>query len=168
MHSLLDASTMSIIWDVRESVRVLRTSRSVSKFYGPNALSFPLTSTGAGHALIISKEMPWAVEVGPKSRALTATDILYGIYELLQKDLDDVAWGLADDATRERIERAWKRRTSTSSNPDVAYGKPKNVDWLGKQYMFRGLHRDDRYAKERLRPGDGLVKETWIVTFGRP
>ena len=112
--------------------------------------------------------MPWTIELGPKSRALTASDVLYALYDLLQKDLDDVAWSLSDDATRGRIEKAWRRRTSTSSDPAIAGGKPKNVDWLGKRVMFKGLYKDDKYAQERLRPGTGLASETWIVLFGKP
>ncbi|KAI5120354.1 hypothetical protein M0805_009429 [Coniferiporia weirii] len=160
VHALLDATCTSLIWDVRQEPKLLHTSDSASRFYGPNTLSFPLTSTGAGHVRIMSPDCPWTIELGPKSRAITASEALHALYELFSKDLDDTAWTLADESLKATIERARKRRTDTEE-------RLKNVDWLGKRYMFKGFYRDENYTRQRLQPGATLIPETFLVTFAR-
>lgn len=160
IHSLLDASATPIVWDVRQPLTTLTTSHSISRLYGQNALSFPLISNGSSHVLILSKDFPWSIEIGPKSRAITASDVLYAIYDLLHKDLDDTVWGLADDGKKDDIEKTWKKRPEPGD-------KPKNVDLLGKRFMFKGFSRDDRYARKRVLPGSSVVPDTWILSLGK-
>lgn len=158
IHTLLDATSSPLIWDVRQPPTTLTAKSSTSRIFGPNALSFPVVSSGAGHIRIISKDFPWSLEIGPKSRALTATEILHHLYDLLQRPFDDAVWGTIDDNKRDIIERAWKRREEDEN-------KMKNVDWLGKRYMFKGFCRDEKFAAKRLIPGGTTVSETWVVSF---
>ena len=180
LHSILDTSCTPLIWDVRKPPKELSVARSASRVYGPHSLSFPLTSTASGHVVLLSKDFPWTIEIGPKNRAITAQDVLYAIYDKLQEDLDDVAWTFANRETQKDINRAWKRRLETCSvTPGSSISdatskedkdkedKPKNVDWLLKRFMFKGLYRDDRFAKKRLPPGSAFVPETWLVLFAR-
>ncbi|KAH8119054.1 hypothetical protein DFH11DRAFT_417682 [Phellopilus nigrolimitatus] len=160
IHALCDATFTPLVWDVRQEPKTLYTSHSASRFFGPNALSFPLTSTGAGHICILSHDFPWTIELGPKSRAITASEMLHALFDLLNKNLDDIVWGMADTRAKARTERAWKRRLDADAD-----AKLKNVDWLGKCYMFKGLYRDDKFAQQRLQPGTTPVSETWLVSF---
>ena len=160
MHSLLDSSYSSLIWDVRTEPKTLYLSDSASQFYGPNALSFPLTSTGTGHVRLYSTEFPWSIELGPKQRAINASEILHALYELLSRELDDTVWSLSDTEKRSSIERARKKRS-----PD---DQIRNVDWLGKRFMFKGLYRDDKFIQQRIHPGTAPVAETWLVAFAKP
>lgn len=156
---LLDETSCPIIWDVRQSPKTVSTSRIIAQPHEQNALSFPFTSTAAGHIRILSEHFPWSIELGPKSRAITASDALYALYDFLQKDFDDGIWGMLGGRTKD-IERAWKRRSDTDE-------KPKNVDWLGKYYMFKGFYRDDSFVRRRLQPGASVISETWLVSFGK-
>ena len=158
MHTLLDVNSSPLIWDVRQPPTTLTARRSTSRIFGPNALSFPVTSSGSGHIRIISKDFPWSLEIGPKPRALTASEVLHHLYDLLQKPFDDSVWGAVDDGKRDVIEQAWKRREDDEN-------KMKNVDWLGKRYMFKGIYRDEKFAAKRLTPGGTIVTETWVVSF---
>ncbi|THH05632.1 hypothetical protein EW145_g4646 [Phellinidium pouzarii] len=161
VHALLDASTASLIWDVRHEPKTLNTSPSTSRFFGPNALSFPLTSTGAGHIRIYSPDFPWTIEIGPKPRAITASDALHALHELLNRNFDDTVWALADENMKASIERTRKKRTDSKD-------RLKNVDWLGNRYMFKGFYRDDAFVQHRLQPSTKPVSETWLVTFSKP
>lgn len=133
----------------------------MSKIYGPNALSFPVTSTGAGHVLILSKYFPWSIEIGPKERAITASDVLHELYDLLHKDLDDAVWGMSDENTRAAILRARDLR-------DPGDERLKNVDLLTKRVMFQGLYRDEKFLRQRIQPGSQQVVETWLVELTKP
>ncbi|KLO20328.1 hypothetical protein SCHPADRAFT_991716 [Schizopora paradoxa] len=161
LHALLDSASTSLIWDVRCPLTTVSSSRSVSKIYGPNALSFPVTSSGAGHILLLSKHFPWSIEIGPKERAITASDVLHELYDHLHKDLDDAVWGMSDENTKAAIFRA----KDTRDPIDV---RLKNVDLLAKRVMFQGLYRDDKFIKQRIQPGCHQVVETWLVELGKP
>lgn len=130
--------------------------------YGPNALSFPLTSTGAGHIRIYSEQFPWCIDIGPKMRAITATEALRAIFDLLNTDLDEAVWGLASDDSKAGIERAWTRRKQANAGTAV-----KNVDYLGKHVVFRGFYRDDAFVQRRTRPGTQSISDTWLVAFAK-
>lgn len=158
LHALADAACSPLIWDVRIAPKALSISRLMSHTYGPHALSFPLTSSGAAHVRIVSEDFPWTIQIGPKSRAITVSDALLAIYDLLQKDLDEAVWALSDEETRASINRARRRRSETAE-------KCKNVDWLGRRYMFKGFYRDRNFSVRRLQPGAMDVAETFVVAF---
>ena len=83
-----------------------------------------------------------------------------GRVELLSRELDDTVWSLSDTEKRSSIERARKKRS-----PD---DQIRNVDWLGKRFMFKGLYRDDKFIQQRIHPGTAPVAETWLVAFAKP
>ena len=93
-------------------------------------------------------------------RAITASEALRAIFDLLNADLDEAAWGLADEDLKATVKRAWERRKR--QDPDATL---KNVDWLGKHIMFRGFYRDDAFVQRRNRPGTQPITETWVVAF---
>lgn len=159
IHGLLDAASAPLVWDVRNQPKLLNTTETMPKhFYGSNTLSFPLTSSGTGHVRILSLHFPWVITIGPKPRAITAGETLQALYEMLDKKLDDTVWTLVDEQKKSRMKRAKKKRSDTD---DLL----KNVDWLEKNYMFKGFYRDDSAAQQRLAPGSEDVLETWLVAF---
>lgn len=162
IHGLLDAVSAPLVWDVRTQPKLLNTTETMPKhFYGSNTLSFPLTSSGAGHVRILSTNFPWVIIVGPKPRAITAGEALQSLYELLDNRLDATVWTLVDEQKKERIKRAKKKRSDCD---DFL----KNVDWLEKSYMFRGFYRDESIIQQILPPGSDNIPETWLVTFRTP
>ena len=145
---------------MRQPLDTLTSTQSISRIYGQNTLSFPLISNGSSHILILSKDFPWSIEIGPKTRAITASDALYAIKDLLHSDLDDTVWGLLDENKKHEIEKTWKKRPEPGD-------KPKNVDYLGKRFMFKGFYRDERYARQRMLPGSSEISDTWLLALGK-
>lgn len=41
----------------------------------------------------------------------------------------------------------------------------RRIDWLGRRCVFRGLGKDEEYAKLMLLPGEEECSETWMVKF---
>lgn len=158
---LLYVPKTSLVWDVRTEPRELRLSQLAShSAFCPNVLSFPLTSSASGHIRILSAYFPWSIEIGPKQRAITAGEVLHALYDLLNKDLEDVVWSLADDHRRASIVHAWKARSDCVSGI-------KRVDFLGRRTGFKGLYRDERFAQKRRRPDMADAPETVLVLFAR-
>ncbi len=158
MHVLLHNDTTPLIWDVRDPLSTVAIARPASAHYNRDSLSLPMLSTSPKHVRIISKEFPWAFDIGPKSRPITCSDALYYLHAILHKSLEDAEWGAVDNWKRETILKAWKRRGGP---------KPLNVDWLGKNVMFQGFFSDYAFAEKRLHPAVPDVAETWLVTFGK-
>ncbi|EJD03067.1 uncharacterized protein FOMMEDRAFT_156435 [Fomitiporia mediterranea MF3/22] len=160
IHSLLDASYTTLVWDVRVLPKEFKISRQETPLVGPNALSFPLTQAATGHVRIISQDFPWIIEIGPKQRGITAGEVLLALYELLNGRLDDFIWNVSDDHTRSRIVRAWKSRSD--SGPVI-----KRVDFLGKRFIFKGLYRDEKYVQQNQRPDEASIPEIFLVAFAK-
>jgi hypothetical protein len=106
---------------------------------------------------------------------------------MLQANIEDSEWGLlclssgdsrADKKKREAIKSATDRRLKDDKKAKDK--KAKRVDWLGDavslpiygvkelcltamQTIFKGLERDDDFAKKRLPIAAEEAEETWIV-----
>lgn len=160
LHSLLDASSPGLVWDVRTKPKELRVIGSASHDISPNVLSFPLLANASDHIRIISPDFPWTIEIGPKYQGITSSEVLHALYDLLSSDLEDSTWTLASERKRASIVRAWKRR----SDPGPRIRK---VDWLGTHYMFKGLYRDAAFKQRDQRPDTEDVPDTLLVALGR-
>ncbi|KAL5485339.1 hypothetical protein ACEPAI_7981 [Sanghuangporus weigelae] len=160
IHSLLDATSASLIWDVRTKPKELQVTGSATQIISPHVLSFPLIANASDHICIISPDFPWSIEIGPKQHGITSSEVLHALYDLLNSDLEDSIWSLADERKRSSILRAWKRRSDSGS-------RIKKADWLGKYYMFRGFYRDAGFKQRLLRPDAADVPETLLVAFGK-
>ena len=64
------------------------------------------------------------------------------------------------DTRKHEIEKTWKKRPEPGD-------KPKNVDYLGKRFMFKGFYRDERYARQRMLPGSSEISDTWLLALGK-
>jgi len=85
---------------------------------------------------------------------------------MLQEPIADSEWGIVcslDNARRGTIEKAAKARMEKDK-----VKKLKRIDWLGDKTAFRGLEKDDEFAKNRLLPEATACPETWVVKFGKP
>jgi hypothetical protein len=118
---------------------------------------------------ILSRSFPWTIDIvsgsgpGPAS-PITCAAVWQAIYAALQEPIEDSEWGLAlgDRGRREIIEQAAAKRRVEDGDTDK---KLKRIDWLGDATIFKGLDRDDDFAKRRLLPGSTPCVDTWIVTF---
>jgi hypothetical protein len=64
---------------------------------------------------------------------------------------------------KERMLRARSRRMRAERRLTLL----KRVDWLGSHSLFKGLEKDEMFARGRMCPGTLEVSETWVVKFGR-
>ena len=115
------------------------------------------------HLRLISKEFPWIIDCKGDSpiRCETVWDALYlG----LQQPILDAEWALIISIGKKKqkeVEAAAKKRLASSTDKQL-----KRIDYLGEATLFKGLEKDDDFAKLRLLPGDKSIPETWVVKFG--
>ncbi|KAG1715775.1 hypothetical protein ID866_1399 [Astraeus odoratus] len=154
----LAADTTQVRYDVRKAPYdgiLLSTAAQL----GPTlALSPPSSSIR-----IISHSFPWTLDI---PAPVTCAAVFDGLYKMLQKHLVDSEWGivcLVDKGRRETIEKAAKARAEKDNDKRL-----KRIDWLGETTAFKGLEKDEEFAKKRLLPGDTACPETWVVKFGKP
>ena len=65
-----------------------------------------------------------------------------------------------DENKAKEIKRARDKRLEQNPEDDV---RPKRIDWLGDMTLFRGLERDDAFAKRILLPGKDEDMETCVI-----
>lgn len=158
LHPILAVDTTQ----ARVDVRFQPSSESAI----PNATRYAYrhahaTVTQASHVRLISKDFPWSVDIKTNGHPVTCDDVWNALHTALQQPLADSEWGaLSHDATRaKRVQKAAKQRQS-EVDKDKAL---KRVDWLADNFVFRGLEKDDDFAKRRLAYVDSECEETWVV-----
>ena len=128
---------------------------------------------------LISKDFPWTIEIDMQkevvkssygrstSYAINVADVWKAIYNALQEPLLESEWALLMDSSwlerdsrRRGIEQAAQKRVGKS--PVV-----RRVDWLGEKAVFRGLVKDDNFARHRMMPGMKWSADTWVVRFDK-
>ena len=125
---------------------------------------------------LISKDFPWQLEINQTSHyPITCENIWVGLHAMLQEPIADSEWalvvlGFGDRRKREAIERAAERRRDKARARGDSKGAKdralKRIDFLGEDVIFRGLEKDDDYAKKRLFPTEQECAETWVVRMG--
>lgn len=95
---------------------------------------------------------------------------------MLQEPLADSEWamvclpGFGDRKRRDAMERAAERRREKArarGDANAAKDKAlKRIDFLGEDTIFRGLEKDDDFAKKRLFPTEEECAETWVIKMG--
>lgn len=98
------------------------------------------------------------------SGGVTCGDVWKALHSALQEPLKDSEWALVNGTSgewsrRQRVEEAAAARTSGDT-------ELLRIDWLGEETVFRGLDREDDFARRRLLPGGEECEETWVVRFG--
>jgi hypothetical protein len=110
---------------------------------------------------------PWSIDIkaaphGAREVGVTCEDIWGGLYAALQVRIADSEWGfiVRDKALMEAVYKSIQRRVRA----DPAASKhPLRIDCLGDAVLFRGMEKDDEYAKLRLMPGEERLKQTWVI-----
>jgi len=168
VHPFLARPTVPVVYDIRFPPSTLRFPRSSPYYrYSNSDLVVPLTPSRPRLVRIISKQFPWAFDVDYTERgesySVTCLDVLTALHDALQETLADHEWGLADRVRKERMLRARSRRMRAERRLTLL----KRVDWLGSHSLFKGLEKDEIFARGRMCPGTLEVSETWVVKFGR-
>lgn len=158
LNPALAADTTQVRYDVRKapSDGILF---STAAQLGPSPALLSTTPS----IRIISHSFPWALDI---RAPVTCLAVFEGLHKMLQEPIADSEWGIVcslDKARRETIEKAAKARTEKDK-----VKKLKRIDWLGDKTAFRGLEKDDEFAKNRLLPEATACPETWVVKFGKP
>jgi hypothetical protein len=130
-----------------------------STFYA-NRHTFALAAP-ARHMRLLSKSFPWQIEIMTPT-SVTCEDVWEAIYAALQQPIVDSEWGfiIKDAKHKEAMEAAMKKRIESDSNADK---RPKRIDFLGNVTLFKGLGKDDDFAKLRLLPHSPPCAETWVI-----
>jgi len=80
----------------------------------------------------------------------------------LQEPIVESEWGFIarDGKLREAVEAATKKRLAADPTADK---RARRIDFLGDTTLFRGLEKDDDFAKQVLVPGGKGCSETWVI-----
>jgi len=110
---------------------------------------------------LISKSFPWTIDIDSGS-PITVGDVWDALYYALQEPIVNSEWGFIarDVKLKERVENAMAQRVAADPMADK---QPKRIDFLGETTLFRGLEKDDEFAKAMLLPGVKAWTETWVV-----
>jgi len=124
------------------------------------------TATQASHVRLISKDFPWFIDIKTSGHPVTCDDIWSGLHAALREPLADSEWGILshDPSRAKKVQKAAKQRQSDGDKDKIL----KRVDWVKDSFIFRGLERDDDFAKRRLAYVDSECEETWVVELVTP
>lgn len=109
---------------------------------------------------LVCKNFPWTIEI--KDEWVYCARIWDAIYHSLQKPISKSEWALIahDEEKKSEIKRARDKRLEQHRDEDT---RPKRIDWLGEMTLFRGLERDEAFAKRILLPGKDENMETCVI-----
>ena len=159
MHEILDYNTVPRLLDVRKTPERFSYSYGQYRFLSDAAVY----GTTCRSLRLVSHEFPWMIEVRPSMDGfVTCFDVLYQLYHYLNSDMKHTDWALVLEQ-KEEIRNAIQKTTETRLRTAGDGAKAKRVDWLVKNVYFRGLIKDDEFAKKRLPPGESLAEHTYVV-----
>ena len=125
------------------------------------------------HMRLISQDHPWVFEIDFRPLAargtphyVTCGDVWTALTSGLSLPMTDVEWSLlARDPRPDQVQRK-KHMMEAVTLRKPEHGKHlRRYDWLGRNVLFFGLTKDDKFAREMLLPGRDPCPETWIVKF---
>ncbi|KAH8814735.1 hypothetical protein DL96DRAFT_1753208 [Flagelloscypha sp. PMI_526] len=163
LNPILASDTTQIKYNVRSKPRA-----EIDPYvYNANAQT-PVTLTAASTLRLISRAFPWSIDIATKhNQPLTCEHVWDAIHACLQVKVEDSEWGFISLAKkpkeREVIERAMKKRITDGDGDKYL----KRIDIIGDATMFKGLDKDEEFAKARKVPGtkDSNV-EVWVIKLG--
>jgi len=93
---------------------------------------------------------------------VTCEDVWNSLWGALQQPIEDSEWGflVKEKKSKETVDAAVKKRLEADPSSDK---RPKRIDYLGNMTLFRGLEKDEEYAKLRHLPYSKSCEETWVV-----
>lgn len=163
LHPILSADTTLARVDVRFDPSTEAAIPNATYYAYRHAYA---TANQASHIRLISKEFPWSIDIKTNGHPVTCDNIWSALYAALQQSLADSEWGTIsqDSHKAKKVQKSAKQR-------HLEVDKHKNlkrVDWVTDNYIFRGLEKDDEFAKRRLAYVDSECEETWVVKMGAP
>ncbi|KZT05583.1 uncharacterized protein LAESUDRAFT_750511 [Laetiporus sulphureus 93-53] len=136
-------------------------------------LSQPATHPPVKHITIICDSIPnWPIEVKPAQKErkrlfpversshdalVTLEDVLIAMHKHMQQPVTQVEWAELSEADVEKVSRVYTRRCRTFPREGPGAFKEhigvRRVDYLGDNYMFRGLvrHKAGQEGFEKLK-----------------
>lgn len=124
------------------------------------------TSRNVRHMRLISKDFPWTIDIIPRriSDVITCGDVWKALHAGLQEKLKDSDWGYLNIQAEGHMTN---RKAVVDAMEQRGGENPIRIDWLGDRNIFKGLEKDDGYARRRLLPGEESCEETWIARMDR-
>jgi len=112
--------------------------------------------------MLISKDFPWSIDINARGNPITCDNIWTALHVALQEPIVDSEWGVisVDKDRMRKVERAAKRRQEVEKDRSK---KLKRIDWLMEGFVFKGLEKDEEFAKRRLAYKDEEYPEVLIV-----
>jgi hypothetical protein len=176
MHPILARDTTLVKYDVRHPPK----DNIPGAFYDRHKKEFA-TRTPTFHMRLVSKEVPWTIEIDFKEKAsiypygqnmsyaVNVGDVWKALHNALQEPLRDSEWALLLDGFSSWTERDARRRNIEQAAEKWSGKGPvvKRIDWLGDKTVFKGLVKDDSFARHRLMPGMKWCPDTWVVRFDK-
>jgi len=158
IHPILAADTTQVRVDVRFDPSSEAAIPNQAHYAYRHAHA---TATQASHVRLISRDFPWLIEIKTGGLPVTCDNVWGALYAALQEPLADSEWGaLSHDLHKaKKVQKAAKHRQLEIDRDKVL----KRVDWVADNCIFRGLEKDDEFAKRRLAYVDSECDETWVV-----
>ncbi|KLO16934.1 hypothetical protein SCHPADRAFT_901096 [Schizopora paradoxa] len=109
-------------------------------------------------------------EEEPDEKGVQLGHIWDVLYNYLYEPVQAAEWAAMVQMLEPAEARTWRRaieefaerrRVQEGSNQLVI----RRIDWLGRRCVFRGIGKDDEFAKLMLLPGEEECAETWVVKF---
>lgn len=163
LHPILAADTTLARVDVRFDPSSEAATSNATYYAYRHAHA---TATQSSHVRLISAHFPWLIDIKTNGHPVTCEDVWTALYAALQQPLADSEWGVLsyDSSTTKKVQKATKQRQSEIDKDRSI----KRVDWLADDHIFRGLEKDDEFAKRRLAYADSECEETWVVKMAAP
>lgn len=123
----------------------------------------PAMSSHQSALRLVSHDFPWTIDI-VMQMPVTCEAVWDALHSALQEPIADSEWGfmVSDKKVRKKVQDAAKKRVD-GGDKDKAL---RRIDFLGDAVFFKGLGKDDEFAKMRLFPGTKDVAATWVVKLG--
>ena len=156
LNPILAEDTTSLRFDLKQKPSSSIVSSTYFAHHPSVAFSKPT------HRMrLISRSFPWAIDINSGGQ-LTVGDVLEAMHAGLQEFIVESEWGfiVRHHRCKETVEHAMKVRVAEDPTADK---RPKRIDYLGDATLFRGLEKDDDFAKAVVLPGAKIWTETWVI-----
>ncbi|KDR67540.1 hypothetical protein GALMADRAFT_258196 [Galerina marginata CBS 339.88] len=158
LNPVLAEDTTLLRFDVK--IKPTSSSSILTSVYNTHRHHYALAKATT-HMRLVSKAFPWQIDIVSQTN-VTCEDVWNSLYSALQEPIADSEWGfiIKEKDQVATIQDAVKQRLEKDKMSDK---KPLRIDYLGDTTLFRGLEKDDDYAKLRLLPHAKRCEETWVV-----
>ena len=168
LHPVLAMDTALIHFDLRSPPEKGISNQAIQRFWNTSALIHPTM-----HMRLVAKDFPWVFELDFRARAargaphyVTCGDVWHALHTGLSRALTDSEWSLLvthDQFVRRKV---IERIVASRRVEEGQYAR--RIDWLGLNVVFRGLTKDESYARNVLLPGREPCPDPFVVQLSAP